>query len=204
MAADNWQDDPIGRISEIQIASALVQAPSNPALPSVPRERLTRASVLIPFLKVGGSWHILFTRRTERVETHKGQVAFPGGSADSTDRDPEDTALRETFEETGIPSREVRILGRMAEFPTFTGFLITPVVGVVNWPLVLNLEEAEVSRAFTVPLAWLASADHYELRPYLRPNGEKEMVVFFIGYEEELIWGVTGRIMLNLITLLKK
>ena len=92
----------------------------------------------------------------------------------------------------------------MADFPTFTGFLITPVVGIVTWPLVLKLEEAEVSRAFTVPLAWLACSSHYELRPYLQPNGEKETVVFFNVYEDELIWGVTGRIMLNLIQMIKK
>jgi len=204
LADDNSQEDPLGGISEAQIVAALGQEQSNPTPPALLHGKLTPASVLIPFLRFPAGWHILFTRRTDRVETHKGQVAFPGGSADRSDRDPDQTALRETFEETGILPQDVRILGRMAEFPTFTGFLITPVIGIVSWPQTLKLEEAEVSRAFTVPLSWLASSTNYELRPYLRPNGEKEMVVFYHLYDTEQIWGVTGRIMLNLIHLLKK
>ena len=186
-----------------QIAAALAHATLNTP-PQQHPEGLTQAAVLIPFLWIDLAWHILFTRRTDHLETHKGQVAFPGGSVDPEDAELKATALREAFEETGIQPSSVRVLGQMAEMVTITRFLVTPVVGVVSWPQPLKLAEAEVSRAFTIPLAWLADPQHVEVKPYLRPNGHIEQVVFFNPYDGETVWGVTGRIMYDLIQLLQK
>ena len=97
LADDNCQEDYLGSIGEAQIAAALHDVRSLPAAAFAAFGRLTLASVLIPFLHMDDGWHILFTRRTDRVERHKGQVAFPGGSMDKIDRNPVDTALRETF-----------------------------------------------------------------------------------------------------------
>ena len=191
----------IAWLTEIEIAEAL--AAESADSPNPP-DGLVRAAVLIPFFHEEEGWKILFTRRTEHVETHKGQVAFPGGAADRTDLSPEETALREAFEEIGILPRSVRVLGRMVEMPTISNFLITPVVGVIDWPVPLKLEAAEVSRVFSVPLAWLADAQNHDIRPYLRKNGITENVVFFSPYDGETIWGVTGRIMMNLLELLAK
>ena len=194
-------DGRIAGLSEADISAALRGEAS---APSYPEHGLVRAAVLIPFLRSEGSWQILFTRRTEHLETHKGQVAFPGGAADAGDASPEETALRETYEEIGIQARAVRLLGRMRATPTVTRFLVTPVVGVIDWPVPLILQEREVSRVFRVPLAWLADERNHEERLHERRNGTVENVVFFQPYDGETIWGVTGGILHELLGLLSK
>jgi len=192
----------IGRLSTEQIVAALGRA-SHPHPPQAEEHAgLVDAAVLIPFLWMDGCWHIFFTRRTDHLETHKGQVAFPGGAADPGDASPVETALRETYEETGISPHRVRVLGQTARLITITRFWVTPVVGAVEWPQPLRLAEAEVSRVFSVPLDWLADPQNYEIKPFLRPNGHIEQVVYFKRYDGEIIWGVTGRIMHDLIQLL--
>jgi hypothetical protein len=90
----------------------------------------------------------------------------------------------------------------MNSMVTITRFLVTPVIGIVEWPQPLKLADYEVSRVFTVPLSWLGDPEHVEIKPFLRPNGHIEQVVYFNRYDGEIIWGVTGRIMYDLIHLL--
>ena len=85
---------------------------------------LRAAAVLVPLACDQGDLHLLFTRRTDLVHDHKGQVAFPGGAVEPQDSSVEDTALRETYEEIGIPPEEICVLGYLPAFPTITGFLI--------------------------------------------------------------------------------
>ena len=161
------------------------------------------AAVLIPFLRMAGEWHLLFTRRTERVADHKGQVAFPGGSVDPGDLSAEYTALREAEEEIGLNPRDVTVLGRLHELPTVTQYCITPVIGVIPWPYPLRLAEIEVSRAFTIPLAWLADPLHHETRLRNLPGSAARLkVIYFQPYDGELLWGVSAQIMLNLLAAL--
>jgi 8-oxo-dGTP pyrophosphatase MutT (NUDIX family) len=148
------------------------------------------AAVLIPLIREGQEWRVLYTRRTRGVQSHKGQVSFPGGGCDEGERTPEDTALREAHEEIGIDPSAVRILGRLSSLVTITGFRVTPVVGVVSWPTALRLNEQEVERVFTVPLSWLADdANRWEFA--LRDRGRR--VVVFHPYDGELVWGATAR-----------
>jgi 8-oxo-dGTP pyrophosphatase MutT (NUDIX family) len=183
-------------LSEAAIRAALLRQPAAPEK----RNGLTCAAVLIPLLPVDGGWQVLFTRRTERVETHKGQVAFPGGACDPGDTDIFATALRETHEEIGVPPDAVRLLGVMPAMPTLTGFLVTPVVGVMRWPTPLALQEHEVSRAFHVPLEWLLDPANRDTRLYTRSNGTSDMIIFFRPYDGETIWGVTGQIVVDFLT----
>src|SRR5512146_3311347 len=118
--------------------------------------RLKCAAVLVPLLWDDDQWHLLFTRRTEHVESHKGQVSFPGGGCDEGETTPEETALREAQEEIGLDPKRVRILGRLANMITITSFHVTPVVGVIEWPAVFAVGLHEVERIFTIPLYWLA------------------------------------------------
>lgn len=166
---------------------------------------LTPASVLIGLFRPEGSeWQVLFTRRTNLVESHKGQVAFPGGAAETTDQNVVETALREANEEIGLPHACVDVLGCMQTMETVTGYNITPVVANLCWPFDVHPAEAEVERVFSVPLAWLANPENREERLYTRSNGSREMVVFYHSYDGEIIWGATARIMVNFLQLLEK
>lgn len=165
---------------------------------------LTPAAVLIPLYQDGREWYLLLTVRTDRVVNHKGQVSFPGGAADQTDKTPVDTALRETLEETGIPPQKVQILGQMPPLASSSGFLIYPVIGKIDWPVALTLAENEVKRIFSVPLKWLAEPENKEERLYTRQNGTQEMVIFYKPYDGEIIWGITARIISDFLDMLQK
>jgi 8-oxo-dGTP pyrophosphatase MutT (NUDIX family) len=169
------------------------------ARPTSSRNQYRAAAVLIPLVCFDNRWHLLYTRRTDLVQDHKGQVSFPGGAVEENDNSREETALREVYEEIGVRANEIRILGRLAEMQTITGYMITPVVGYMNWPLKLRLSHAEVSRAFIVPLDWLANrANHTETEMVL-PDGRREKVVHFDLFEGEKIWGATARLTLNFL-----
>jgi 8-oxo-dGTP pyrophosphatase MutT (NUDIX family) len=194
-------------LTESDISQRLAAAPLLPAvedlsagwIPAAPRP----AAVLIPFLRISDSWHILFTRRTETVADHKGQVAFPGGRSDPDDPSPEYTALREAEEEIGLNPANARILGRLPELPTITNYCITPVVGVIPWPYPLRLAAVEVVRAFNIPLTWLADPAHREVRTRSLPGTAVSIpVIFFQQYDGELLWGVSAQIMVNLLAAL--
>lgn len=165
---------------------------------------LVRAAVLIPLICQDGVWSLLFTRRTDRVETHKGQVSFPGGAAEAVDRSPVDTALREAFEETGLPPEQVKVLGSLPEMNTVTGFLVTPVAGrLLEWPLALIPQPHEVSRIFSIPLGWLADRSNWSEKPFRRSNGVVEKVIFFEEYDGEVLWGATAWMTLRFLEALK-
>lgn len=154
------------------------------------------AAVLIPLIREGEDWRVLYTRRTQGVQSHKGQVSFPGGACDAGETIPEQTALREAYEEIGIHPSAVRILGRLSSLVTITGFRVTPVVGVLSWPAALRLNQEEVERVFTVPLSWLANdTNRWEFS--LRGRGRG--VIVFHPYEGELVWGATARMTLKFL-----
>jgi 8-oxo-dGTP pyrophosphatase MutT (NUDIX family) len=177
------------------------------ALPShgnVPVDGLTPAAVLIGLVRANGmGWQVIFTHRTTQVEQHKGQVSFPGGTAEASDATAVDTALREAQEEIGLPRACTDVLGCMAPCSTSTGFLITPVVAAIRTPFTVHAAEAEVERVFTVPLPWLADPAHHERRLFQRLNGREEWVYFFQPYEGEVIWGVTAHILVDLLSLVQ-
>ena len=181
--------------------------PDSPSSLALPRP----AAVLMPLIRMPAEsgetdWHILYTRRTDLVKHHKGQVCFPGGRSDPEDPSPEATALREAFEEIGLGASHVRILGRMDEFVTITNYLVTPVVGVIPWPYTFTLEPKEVSRVFTIPMDWLADSNNYEIRQRelppdfpVPPRFGSLQIVRFKPYHGEVLWGATAEATLRLI-----
>jgi 8-oxo-dGTP pyrophosphatase MutT (NUDIX family) len=175
------------------------------------------AAVLIPLFQNHSSkedadgWQVLLTRRTNSVAEHQGQVAFPGGRADPTDTTPEMTALREAREEIGLDPTKVRILGRMQILHTISNYIVTPIVGVIPWPFMFQLEETEVSRVFSIPLNWLADPNNHERRNRTIPETlvkilQKDSfpVIYFHPYKDELLWGVSAEITVRLIDILYK
>jgi 8-oxo-dGTP pyrophosphatase MutT (NUDIX family) len=160
------------------------------------------AAVLVPLYEDRGAWWLLYTRRTDSVDVHRGQVSFPGGRIDPHDKGPVDTALREADEEVGIPPGQVEILGTLEPLLTVTQFEITPVVGRIPWPCPLRLNTREVACAFGVPLTWLADPAHLHREQRLPPIPGREIMVFsFDPYLGETVWGATARITLDLIFL---
>jgi 8-oxo-dGTP pyrophosphatase MutT (NUDIX family) len=161
------------------------------------------AAVLIPLYLHDGSWHALYTRRTDEVEDHRGQVSFPGGVIEPDDENYESAALRETQEEIGINPSEVRILGRLDSLLTITQFQIVPVVGVIPWPYKLTLNPTEVASVFGVPIEWLSNPAHLEtLFEENSVSGPHFPIVAFKPYQGEVIWGATARITRNLLQVL--
>ena len=161
------------------------------------------AAVLIPLYQVDGIWHVLFTQRTHLVETHKGQVSFPGGQVDSEDADRVATALREAEEEIGLRREDVTVLSQLDELLTVTQYRITPVVGTFPWPYDFELSTAELSAVFGVPLAWLADPRNLEIQ-YREPlmTGPK-VPVYYLHYDTWTIWGATARMLLNLLAVIR-
>ena len=164
-----------------------------------PDSKVKCAAVLVPLASVDGEWHLLYTRRTDRVESHKGQVSFPGGACDEGETTPEQTALREAHEEVGILPQDVRVLGRLTNMITITHFRVTPVVGVVPWPYVFRVGNDEVARVFTIPLAWLAEPHNRWEFPF--PERKRALIAYH-PYDGELLWGATARMTVDFLNLL--
>ena len=163
----------------------------------------TPAAVLIPVYHDDGDWKLLFTRRTDSVDVHAGQVSFPGGQIEDSDNSIVAAALREAQEEVGLDPADVEPLGQLNPLLTVTQFLVTPVVGVIPWPYPLVTNPTEVARTFGVPIKWLADPNNLEVqeREPLIP-GRSIQVYFFKEFEGETIWGVTARITADFLEML--
>ncbi len=177
----------------------LISQPLDGAGVGGPVNNLRKAAVMIPLFLNSDEWHVLFTRRTNKVQDHKGQVSFPGGGLEPNDNTPEDAAIREACEEIGLCMGDVHILGRLADYETITRFMVSPVIARIPWPFELRIEEREVSRVFTIPLGWLAERKNWHEIPMLFPTGRRENVIIYKKFDGELLWGVTAMIMVNFL-----
>ncbi len=128
-------------------------------LPVLP---LKPAAVLMPLIDRPNEMTVLFTQRTSHLAHHAGQVSFPGGQIEAGDGGPAATALRETEEEIGLERRFVRLIGHLDTYVTRTGFIITPVIGVVSPPFRFVPDPFEVAEVFEVPLSFLLDPRNHE------------------------------------------
>lgn len=151
-----------------------------------------RACVLVPLIRNGAGWSILFTRRAENLAAHGGQISFPGGSVE-TGEPLEAAATREAQEEVGIPPHRVELIGRLDDVITHSGFLVAPFVGVIHEPIEYVMQEAEVVEVFEVPLEALLDVRNPEVR-YV-PFRNKRYPAYFYHYDRYEIWGLTGRML---------
>lgn len=172
------------------------------ALGDNPRE----AAVLIPFIRIDDSWHILYIRRTQfDGDQHSGQVAFAGGKHEHSDTTLEQTALREAQEEIGLKQEDVNILGQLNKHHTISHFRVTPYVAHIAWPYAIEMDTTEVARVFSIPLNWLADPTHHrtELR-YYDDSSSPWPVVYYQPYDGELLWGASARMTRSLIDCLEQ
>jgi 8-oxo-dGTP pyrophosphatase MutT (NUDIX family) len=154
-----------------------------------------KAAVLLPLI-VRDRPSLLFTRRTESLARHSGQVSFPGGRSEAGDLSPVETALRETFEETGIAASHVTVAGYLDRYLTGTGFDIQPVVGLLAEGFVLAPDPREVAEIFEVPLGFLC--DPANLRRESREIGGRRRSFYAFTYQSHEIWGATAAIVVSL------
>ena len=190
-------------LTEEQITQKLLAAQQNAPdsdgyaeIPVKPDTVLKCAAVLVPLTLFKDEWHVLFTRRTDRVESHKGQVSFPGGACDEGEVTPEETALREAEEEIGLRPADVRVLGRLSQLITISSFRVSPIVGVIPWPYAFKVAGFEVARVFTIPLLWLANRNNYW--EFSLRDSERSLIAYH-PFDGELLWGATARMTVNFL-----
>jgi 8-oxo-dGTP pyrophosphatase MutT (NUDIX family) len=154
---------------------------------------LTQAAVLLPIFCKDGEYHIVFTKRSDRVLHHKGQISFPGGARSQEDATLAETALRESWEELGLKTRDVEIVGELDDTPTTTsGFNISPFVAFIPYPYKFSLSPYEISEVFNVPISALlhkakVKEEHHTFDGQVYAGHSYE-------YEGRVIWGATAKI----------
>lgn len=164
-------------------------------------DTLKIAAVLVPIIDAPEP-RVLLTVRREDLRSHAGQVAFPGGRLDPEDNGPIAGALREAWEEIGLPPAQVDVIGAARAYATGSGYLITPVVGVIPEGLALVPHEAEVARVFEVPLDHLIAESSHIRRSAVYNDIERHF--FEIDWPHEYIWGVTAGMIVNLAPRLRE
>jgi 8-oxo-dGTP pyrophosphatase MutT (NUDIX family) len=177
------------RLNELKQILAL--RPKN-ALPADPP--LLRAGVLVPLIPGDSQLRMLFTRRTESVLLHRGQISFPGGQKEPSDENLLETALRESYEEIGLPPSHVEVLGQLDDvFTAVSGYVITPFVGVIPSDLsLLRPAPEEVAGLVLADLARLSDPAVY--REERRQFDGKQVIIHYYEVGQDIVWGATGRI----------
>lgn len=168
--------------------------------PVINSEPFVPASVLIPVFEKENTSHILFTKRTDKVSHHKGQISFPGGKFDKTDRDLEFTALRETKEEIGVKPEDIKVIGKINKMITNTNFIVSPYVGIIPYPYEFSVNPDEISELILVPVKHLLDKRFFRVEK--REFRNQLIDIYFYDYMDYIIWGVTGKILFDFLTLI--
>lgn len=160
-----------------------------------PPEGMRRAAVVAPlFVKEKELW-VLFTKRSENLVTHRGQVSFPGGAEEKDDSNLQETALRETEEEIGLARDRIVVLGKLSPIVTVTDFYVEPYVAAIPYPVQLKPSPEEVEELWEIPVAALMAPTAVEEREF---PGREEPVLFY-HYGPKTVWGATARILSELL-----
>lgn len=160
----------------------------------------SHAAVLVPLYQKEGDCHLLFTKRSDQVKNHKGEISFPGGMVDEEDRELIHTALREAYEEIGLKEEDVQIIGFLDDIITVTEFIVTPIVGLFPYPYPFKISEIEIAELIEIPLSFLLDKDCFSEKEMLR-MGQRELVYAY-QYKDHIIWGATARILKQLLDLI--
>lgn len=165
-----------------------------------PDAALWPAAVLVLLYEHEGRPHVVFQKRTDKVDAHKGQISFPGGGRDPEDVELLHTALRETHEEIGVHPDHVDVLGQLDDIKTISNFLVTPYVGwLERYPYEWRFSEHEVAYLIEAPVDHLLDPANYV--PDRRIIGGREVEMPSYRFGDDLIWGATARMLTNFLDL---
>jgi len=157
---------------------------------------LKAAAVLILLVDDGKSLQVLLTKRAEHLKHHPGQISFPGGKVESSDKNIIATALRETREEIGLDIPEDNIVGQLHPYQTISGFIVTPMIAIVSEYKDYVIDQNEVAEVFYVPLQhFLNQKNHQSI--ILEHKGKPHPVTF-MPYKHYNIWGATAAMLKDL------
>ena len=163
-----------------------------------PPENAKASAVLIALFQGDQGAEVVLTRRSQHLTNHKGEVSFPGGRIDSQER-AVDTALREAHEEINLSPDCVEIAGQLNATATLvSNSHIVPVVARLQDKPSLEVRNAEVERVFSVPLIELIRPDTYAEEFWGDPS--REHCLHFFHLDDETIWGVTGQMLYQLLS----
>ncbi|NIO10008.1 MAG: CoA pyrophosphatase [Deltaproteobacteria bacterium] len=163
-----------------------------------PPGNFRQAAVLVPLQERQDGNHLILTQRAEGLNSHSGQVAFPGGSLEPGDAGPLEAALRESHEEVGIDPRHVRVLGHLDQVTAASDFLVTPIVGVIPYPYKFQLNPRETAAIFSVPVSILLEPNCMTVDPRpMNPRGP----AYHFQYQDWDIWGATAKMIKQLLEL---
>ncbi len=165
-------------------------------------DSLRPSGVLLPLFCKDEEYYILLTKRTEHLEHHKGQISFPGGAYDEEDGTLMVTALRETYEEVGLSSADIELLGELDDMVTTTSFVISPFVGFIPHPYEFNISAYEIDELITAPVQALLDGETYR-EGLMNSEGEFHRGYVY-EYNEHLVWGATAMILKQFLDLVFK
>ena len=155
-----------------------------------------KSAVMCLFFENDNKVYILLTKRSEKLKNHAGEICFPGGRIEKNDKDPLDTALRETFEEVGVSRDKIKVIGQLDDYITGTGFHISTFVGILKPKQKLLMNKNEVSEIIYLPLDVLKNKKNFIW--YCKKFGNKEYKFWKINYIDYNIWGATASIIVSL------
>lgn len=153
-------------------------------------ENLRAASVLIPLIKRSSGLTLLLTKRASHLRHHPGQISFPGGGKDETDKDAIETALRETEEEIKVDRSLIEVIGQLPEYATVSNYNITPIIAFIDPNHKAIHDPNEVEEVFEVPLQFFMNpTNRHQVNVYR--NGQHHPI-HFMPYQDKFIWGATA------------
>jgi coenzyme A diphosphatase NUDT7 len=185
-------------------------------------ESYSNYAVLLPIIEKNNELHVLFEVRSLLLRRQPGEICFPGGRVDASDKDEKYTAIRETFEELGIPKEDIHDVFPLDYMVSPFGTIIYPFVGFIQNPEQITPNPDEVAEIFSVPLTYLqeTNPEIYQINFKLEPEeefpyhhikgGEKykwqarQMEEHFYYYGDKVIWGLTARILSHFLELVQK
>ena len=162
-----------------------------------------RACVLVLLYNPPPDYQLIYTLRTQKVEHHKGEISFPGGVQDPEDQSLIHTALREAWEEVGLRSEDVNVLGLLDDIVTRSNFVVTPVLGRIEpSPYRFIVSEQEVAELLKVPLSHLTDPRNHVPHPDY-PNDPSKAFPSY-KFRQHVIFGATALMTNELLKLLKE